>query len=189
MFGKLTTRRTYPLIAEMHGRKFTFRLMTPDDRAATIAFTAALSHADFPFLQSDITKPEVIDEWMSLVERGRALVLLAFNSAGQVVGYASLYRNENSWSRHQAELRLFVSRPYRSIGVGKRLADEITLVAGEQNPYIITANVPREPPHVRFMLEKKGFTSEALLTDWLMDTDGRTHDLIIMARRLQDVVS
>ncbi len=189
MFGKLPKERKYPWIAEIHGRKFTFRPLTPDDRAATIAFTAGLSHSDILFLQSDITKPEVVDEWIALVERGRAFVLLAFNSADHIVGYASLYRNENSWARHQVELRLFVNKPYRNTGVGKHLAGEMTLVAEAQKPDIITVNVPRDHPHIRMMLEKKGFNVEALLTDWLMDTDGKTHDLLVMARRLQDDIS
>jgi len=189
MFGKITTRRKYPWVAEIHGKKFTFRPMTPADRDLTAAFTGNLSHSDILFLQSDITKPEVVDEWITNISRGHAFVLLAFNSIDQIVGYASIYRNENSWGRHQVELRLFVSKPYRSTGVGKHLADEITLVAEEQKPYIIKINVPRETPHIRIMLEKKGFNAEALLTDWLMDVDGRTHDLIVMARRLKDDIS
>ena len=186
MFGKISTRRKYPWIAEIRGKEFTFRPMTPEDRHVTAAFTAGLSHSDILFLQSDITKPEVIDEWISHLNRGHAFVLLAFNSADQVVGYASLYRNENSWGRHQVELRLFVTKQYRNTGVGKHLADEITLVAEEQKPHIIKINVPRDTPHIRMMLEKKGFVAEALLTDWLMDVDGRTHDLLVMARRLRD---
>jgi len=186
MFGKLATKRTYPWTGEIRGKKFTFRPMTPEDRDATLAFTSRMPHSDILFLQSDITKPEVIDEWISIVERGRAFVLLAFNSAHEIVGYASLYRNKDSWARHQIELRLFVDKPWRGTGVGKQLAGEVTLVAEEQNPDIITVNVPREHPHIRMMLEKKGFNVEALLTDWLMDTDGKTHDLLIMARRLKD---
>ncbi len=186
MFGKIATKRKYPWTAEIHGKKFTFRPMTAEDRDITAAFTAGLSHADILFLQSDITKPEVIDEWITHLGRGHAFVLLAFNSIGQIVGYASLYRNENSWGRHQVEMRLFVSRQYRSTGVGKQLADEISLVAEEQNPFLIKINVPRDTPHIRMMLEKKGFTSEALLTDWLMDVDGGMHDLIVMAHRLRD---
>jgi len=189
MFRKLTTRRKYPWTGEIHGKKFTFRPMTKEDRAVIVDFTAGLPHSDILFLQSDITKPEVIDEWVGAVERGRAFVLLAFNSANEIAGYASLYHNETSWARHQIEIRMFVSRPYRSTGVGKHLAGEITAVAEEQDIEIIMVNVPREHPHIRVMLEKKGFTVQALLTDWLMDTDGKTHDLLVMARRLKDDVS
>lgn len=186
MGGMITTKRSYPWTAEIHGKKFTFRPMTLEDRDATVAFTSTLPHSDILFLESDITKSEVIDEWITFMNQGHAFILLAFNSSGQIVGYASLYRNEYSWERHQVEVRLFVSRQYRSAGIGKHLADEITLVAEEQKPSIIKIHVPRETVHVRMMLEKKGFTAEALLRDWLMDVDGRTHDLIVMARRLPD---
>jgi L-amino acid N-acyltransferase YncA len=186
MFRKLATRRKYPWIGEIRGKKFTFRPMTPQDREATLAFTSNLPHSDILFLQSDITKPEVIDEWISIIEHGCAFVLLAFNSSDEIVGYASLYHNENSWVRHQVEIRIFVNRMYRNTGVGKHLAAEITALAEEQKFDIIVVNVPREHPHIRVMLEKKGFNVEALLTDWLMDTDGKTHDLLVMARRLND---
>lgn len=95
----------YPWTGEIRGKKFTFRPMTPEDRDATLAFTSGLSHSDILFLQSDITKPEVIDEWISSVKGGRAFVLLAFNSSHEMVGYASLYHNENSWARHQADTK------------------------------------------------------------------------------------
>ena len=123
------------------------------------------------------------------MEQGHAIVLLALNSANHIVGYASLYRNENSWTRHQVEIRLFVNKEYRGTGIGKHLAGEIILIAEEQNPHIVVSNIPREHPHIRVMLEKKGFNAEALLTDWLMDTDGNTHDLLIMARRMKDEAS
>ena len=186
MFRKLTTKRKYPWTGDIRGKKYTFRPMTVEDRDSTIAFTANLPHSDILFLQSDITKPEIIDEWLYAVENNRAFVLLAFNSANEIVGYASLYHNENSWMRHQIEIRMFVVRDHRNTGVGKHLAGEIAAIAEEQNPEIITANIPREHPHIRMMLEKKGFNVEALLTDWLMDTDGKTHDLLVMARRLKD---
>lgn len=188
MSGMLVTKRKYPWSGEIRGRKYTFRPLVPQDRDAIIAFTSGLSHLDILFLQSDITKPEVIDEWIYLVGKGRAFVLLAFNSAEEIVGYASVYRNENSWSRHLAELRLFVHSRWRGTGVGKHLAGEITRVAEEQRPAIITVSVPREHPHVRAILEQKGYIAEALLKDWLMDVDGRMHDMLLMARRLADEV-
>lgn len=186
MTDKVVMTRSYPWTGEVGGRRIAIRPMTRDDRAATLAFTAKLSHRDALFLQSDITKPEVIDEWIDNIERGRAVVLLALDSQNNVVGYASLYRNEASWMRHQGEIRLFVCETLRGTGIGKRLASEAAHIAEAQELDMIQVNVPRELPHVRAMLEKMGFTTEALLTDWLMDTDGNTHDLVIMAQRLKD---
>ena len=186
MTKKLVSRRSFPWTGEIGGRKVTFRLMTAADRAATLGFTGSLHHDDILFLQSDITKPDVIDDWISNIEKGRAIVILALDHAKHILGYASLYHNRSSWTRHQGEIRMFVSKALRGTGLGKHLAGEITHVAEEQKLDIIVVNIPREQPHIRVMLEKIGFTVEALLTDWLMDADGKTHDLIVMARRLRD---
>jgi len=182
----LETKRTFPCTAELKGRTITFRLMTPKDRRKVNTFTKTLSRDDVTFLQNDITKPEVIDEWMAMVKRGRAIVILAEDKGGKIVGYASLYRNELHWTRHQGEIRTFVSAPVRGIGLGKRLASEVFQIAQEQDLDIIVCNIPRGQPHVRQMLEKVGFTVEALLSDWLMDQEGNTHDLIVMAHNVRD---
>jgi L-amino acid N-acyltransferase YncA len=161
--------------------------MTSVDREATLAFTRGLDHDDILFLQSDITKPEVVDEWIAHIERGRAIVILASDSTKKIVGYASLYRNDLSWSRHQGEVRLFVRKSLRGTGIGKHLSQEIARIAEKQNLELIVAKIPRDRPYLRAMFEKVGFTVEALLTDWLIDADGRTHDLIVMAKRVKDI--
>jgi L-amino acid N-acyltransferase YncA len=186
MSKKLVTKRTYPWTGEIGGRKITFQLMTADDREAALAFTAGLSHADTLFLQSDITKPEVIDEWIENIGRGRAIILLAVDNSENVVGYASLYHNEMTWKRHQGEVRLFVRESVRGTGVGRQLTRELAEIAEEQHLDIIVANIPRDRTYLRLMFEKVGFTVEALLADWLMDVDGKTHDLLVMARRVKD---
>jgi len=184
MTGRLSSRRSYPRTGEIGGRKITFRPMTAADREATAAFTKELDHDDILFLQSDITKPEVIEEWISYIDRGRAIVLLALDSAEKVLGYASLYHYDLSWMRHQGEIRVLVRKNLRGNGIGRYLVREIAQIAEEQNLQLIVANLPRDLPHLRTLFEKVGFTVEALLTDWLIDADGRTHDLIVMASRV-----
>ena len=186
MTERLVSKRSYPWTDEIGGRKVTFRPMTAADREATLAFTRGLDHDDILFLQSDITKPEVIDEWLYFIEHGHAIVILAIDSSDKVIGYASLYHNNTSWTRHQGELRLFVRKSLRGTGIGKHLSREISQIAEEQNLELIVVNIPRDSPHLRVMFEKIGFTVEALLTDWLIDADGRTHDLIVMAKRVKD---
>jgi L-amino acid N-acyltransferase YncA len=186
MGGNLKSGRKYPWTEEIGGHKITFRLMTPEDRDAVIAFTETLTKNDLVFLEMDITKPEVIDEWIAMVKRKRAFVLLAIDKKGQVLGYASLYHNELPWTRHQGEIRVFICDKARCIGLGKRLASEIVQIAEEQHLDIIVVNIPRGQPHIRQMLEKVGFTVDTLLPDWLMDHEGRTHDLIIMSHRLRE---
>ena len=181
----LKSERKYPWSETVDGHEITFRLAEGKDKKAALAFTRTLSHDDILFLQMDITKPEVIEESLNNVKRGRAIIVLA-EEKGKVVGYASLFHNEMLWTRHQGEIRIFVKDSLRGIGLGRRLASEAVQIAHEQNLDLIVVNIPREQPHVRAMLEHMGFTVEALLTDWLMDQEGNTHDLIIMSHHVRD---
>ncbi len=184
--GKLETTRTYPWTTELGGQEFTFRLMSGKDKKAAVTFTKELSADDILYLMMDIRKTEVIEETIGNIKKGRAVVVMALDGKGKLAGYASLFHNEMLWTRHQGEIRLFVLDKYRGIGLGRHLATEAMQVALDQDLELIVVNIPREQPHVRAMLERIGFKVEALLTDWLMDQKGRTHDLIVMSHHTSE---
>ncbi len=186
MKSRLKTKRTFPWTDEVGGHRITIRPMTPDDRDLVNTFTQGLSHEDVMFLQMDITQPEVIEGWIEMITRGDAIVLIALDKTGQVIGYVSLYSNSISWNRHQGEIRVFVLKSLRGSGIGKRLATEVAHIADEQDLDMIVVNIPREQPHVRQMMERIGFQVDALLTDWLIDLQNQTHDVIVMSKRLRD---
>jgi L-amino acid N-acyltransferase YncA len=187
MVGKLEVpRRKFPWTDKINGREITFKLMKKADRDNLLRFSQALPHDDLIFLRTDISKPEVVDEWIARIEAGRTMTVLAVDDDEDIIGYASLHHNELLWTRHLAEIRLFVQRELRGTGLGKRLLNEMLQIAGEQRLSRLIVNIPRDQPHVRQMLERLGFQVEALLTDWLMDRDGRTHDLLIMSHHIEE---
>lgn len=186
MTVKMQSKRTFPWTSRIGGNETTFRMMTPEDRQRILEFTKTLTNNDLIFLRTDLREPEVIDEWIHNLQTGRTITILAENDAAHIVGYASLHRNRMSWTRHLGEIRLFVNGDQRGTGLGRALATEIFQIAKEQQLDRIIVNISRNQPHVRQMLEKLGFTAEALLTDWLMDKEGHTHDLLIMSHRVDE---
>jgi len=181
-----TITRNYPRKVKLGDHSIRLRLMDEHDADNILAFTKALKREDLMYTRMDITKRDVIEDWIQNIRHGRTITVLAEDGDGNIVGYGSLHTNKKLWTRHLGELRLLVTGKVRGIGLGERLAVELMAIADDQELERVVLNIPRTQPHVRKMMEKLGFTAEALLTDWLKDQQGRTHDLIIMSHHLDE---
>ena len=177
--------RAYPWIDVIDGLEITFRLMTRDDRDALVAFAQSLQPEDLMFLRLDITKPEVIDQWIGHIEEGNTVTVLACES-DRIIGYGTLHFNETWWTRHLGQVRILVQGDRRKLGLGRRLAVEIFQLAREKKIHRIFVQLAADQPRVRQLFEDLGFRAEALLTDWVMDREARTHDLLIMSHHVDD---
>lgn len=180
------SRHTLPYKEQLKGYTVEYRLMTPEDRDALLAFTHTLPKEDLMFLRMDVSKPEVVDHWVDNVRNGLTISVLGFNEDSEVIGYGSLHHDKMMWTRHLGELRMLASPEYRGIGLGKRLTNEVFQVAKDSGLERVFVQIPAHQPHVREMLEKMGFVAEALLTDWLIGQDNSTHDLVVMTQRVAD---
>jgi RimJ/RimL family protein N-acetyltransferase len=174
-------RKMYPREAKLGGgRALQLRLLGPEHREDLVAFAKGLPRQDVLFLRIDITDPRNIDEWLKNVEAGRTVTVLAYDG-DKLAGYASLHHNEVLWTRHVGEIRTIVGEAYRGIRLGARLADEIFAIAKEIGLKKITAQMTSDQRGARATFERIGFRPEALLADHVIDNEGRTHDMLIMA--------
>lgn len=187
MATKTQAKRKYPWTEKLGNHEFTFRLLTPADREHLLRFTRSLPEDDVMFLRKDITQDVVVDDWLDKVKKGATITVLAENDDGKIVGYASLHLDQLLWTRHLGEIRVVLAPKFRGIGLGKRLLNEMFLVGKQHNLQRIVVNMRRQQPRLQGMLERMGFRAEALLTDWLMDAVGRTHDLLVMSCRLDEI--
>jgi L-amino acid N-acyltransferase YncA len=177
--------RTYPWTDVIDGNEITFQLMTRADRDALVEFAQSLNPEDLMFLRLDITQPKVIDRWLDYIDGGNTVTVLACES-GKIIGYGTLHSNETWWTRHLGQMRILVQSDRRKLGLGRRLAVEIFQLAREKKIHRIFVQMAADQPHVRQLFEDLGFRAEALLTDWVMDRDTRTHDLLIMSHHVDD---
>jgi RimJ/RimL family protein N-acetyltransferase len=174
------TKRTYPWVATLKDREISLRLMQATDRDAVLAFAQALPADDLLFLPLDITHPKVVDGWVRSLETGRTATVLA-ESAGRLIGMGTLVRSETNWARHLGNIRLLVSPEARGIGLGNLLANEVFALAEAAGLQKVVAQMASEERGAQAVFERLGFKAEALLADYVMDRDGRTHDLIVMS--------
>ena len=172
--------RSYPWTTTLKGRQITLRLMRPEDRDALMSFAKSLPQDDLLFLAVDITRPEALDQWVHDINTGQIKTVLA-EANGQLVGHGTLSHNALQWTRHLGEIVLLLSPDYRSIGLGSLLANELFSIARELGLQKIVARMASEQQGAFRVLERLGFRAEALLGDYVIDRDGRTHDLIVMS--------
>jgi RimJ/RimL family protein N-acetyltransferase len=173
--------RAYPREMKLaNGKKIELQLMTGASRDELLTFARALPKQDLLFLRMDLTDPRNIDEWIRNIENGRTITVLAYD-AGALAGWASLHHNEVLWTRHVGEIRTIVGAAYRNMRLGVRLVEEIFEIAKDIGLKKITANMTSDQRGARAAFERIGFRPEALLSDYVVDSEGRTHDMLIMS--------
>lgn len=175
-----TWSRTYPQQVKLGDHEVTLRLMEPSDRDAILAFARDLPHDDLLFLRLDITTPEGVDEWVANLNAGRTFTVLAL-AGGKVVGYSSIHHNNTMWTRHVGEIRVMVGPAFRELKLGRRLTDEIFAAAKDLGLKKLMVQMTPDQKGARATFERLGFHAEALLADFVLDHEGKTRDLLIMA--------
>jgi len=173
-------KRTYPWTTSVKDNQVTIRLMKSEDDKALLAFAQSLPEDDLLFLSVDITKPEVVEQWARNIQAGRVNTALA-ETGGQLIGHATLSLNDLMWTRHLGEIQLMISPERRGLGLGSLLANEVFAIAQELGLQKIVARMASEQRGALQVFERLGFKAEALLADYVMDRQGRTHDLIVMS--------
>lgn len=172
--------RRYPKDAVLRDhRQVQLRAMAAGDRDAILEFAQELPPNDLLFLRTNIAEPPVVNEWIANIAVGRTFTVLA-TVEGKVVGFVSLHYNQADWTRHLGEVLIITSDAYRSVGLGRLLAVEIYAAADALELRKLSAQMALDQPGARATFERLGFRPEALLTDFAIDADGTTRDLLVM---------
>lgn len=169
----------YPWTTEIGDRQITLRLMQPSDRDELHEFAQSLPPDDLLFLSVDITEREAVDEWIHNLKTNRVVTVLA-EAGGELLGHGTLIRNNLTWTRHLGEIQLLIKPEARGLGLGHILAREIFGAAEERGVQKIVARMAADQKSAIAVFERLGFVAEALLADFVIDRNNRTHDLIVM---------
>jgi len=172
--------RNYPWTTSINSRSITLRLMAPEDERALLEFARSLPQDDLLFLSIDMTRPEAAEQWARYNQTGRLRTILV-EEGGRLVGHGTLGHNELVWTRHLGEIQLLISPEMRGLGLGTLLAHEVFALAREQGLQKVVARMAAEQKGAIQVFERLGFRPEALLADYVIDRQGRTHDLIVMS--------
>ncbi len=161
-------------------RTVTLRLMGKSDRDRVVDFARALPPDDLLFLRRDITDPQVVDEWVLEIERGRTVTVVA-EKDGELLAYASLLLHETFWGRHMGEIRVLVRSDYRGLGLGFQLASDVFAIARDAGIEQMIARMTTEQKRTRARLERLGFRVDGILRGYVRDREGNRRDLLVMS--------
>jgi L-amino acid N-acyltransferase YncA len=161
-------------------RTVALRLMEKSDRDRIVDFARALPPDDLLFLRRDITDPEVVDEWVQDIERGRTVTVLA-EKDDELLAYGSLLLHETFWGRHMGEIRVLVRSDYRRLGLGLQLTSDVFAIAKDAGIEQMIARMTTEQERTRAILERLGFKQEAVLRGFVRDREGKRRDLLVMS--------
>jgi len=175
----MSTGAGFPRTVNVNGSQVTLRLMARADLQRSVTFSRDLPEEDLMFLTVDITDPAEMEHYVRAMEAGKAATVLA-EVDGRFIGYGSLACSTPHWTRHLGEIRLLVGREFRGKGLGRVLAREIFQIAKDKGLRKLIARMAVEQKGAQLVFEHLGFHVEALLTDFVMDRHGRTHDLVVM---------
>ncbi|MCP3964358.1 MAG: GNAT family N-acetyltransferase [bacterium] len=175
----------YPCTQRFGDLDVTFRRMAAGDRDRMLTFTRALPQEDLLFLRLDITQEDVVDGWIQNIEIGKTVSVLAEHE-GRLLGYCSLHHSEILWTRHLGEIRLLVGTDHRGKGIGGELARQIFETAKDLQLLKLVVQMMSSQRYAQTLFHHLDFIPEALLHDWAIDRDGRTHDLIVMSREVEE---
>jgi RimJ/RimL family protein N-acetyltransferase len=170
----------YPMTLTIGKGQVLFRLSEPSDAAAVLAMIRELPHHDLLFLTRDLTKPEVVAEWLADEHATR---ILAFEGV-RMVGYAAIHRSQIPWSQHVADLRILVAESARGRGLGRSLTQQAFAWALAEGVEKMTAQMTLDQKGAISVFEGLGFRPEALLRDHVRDKDGEKHDLLILSHEV-----
>ena len=160
----------------------TVRSPAAGDEAALAAFLDAIPEGDRRFLHEDISDPKaVLQRWLAEA-RARRLVALG---GSDMVGLAAATPG-TGWSSHVAKIEVIVAVSHRRRGLGRALARRVLLTAFHLGCTHVSVEVVAEQAALVAMFEELGFDPEALLRDFVRDSDGGFHDLMVLTHRADD---
>ncbi|MDA1076059.1 MAG: GNAT family N-acetyltransferase [Proteobacteria bacterium] len=171
----------YPRMIRINGNdSISINVLSRTDKDAILDFASALAEDDLLFLRVDITEPSVVENWISNVESGTTVSLVAYHGE-DLVGYATVDRNLARWTRRVGEIRVNVAAAFRSKGLGRTLVAAIFDVARNLHPKKLVAHMTIDQIGAQAAFKRLGFMPEAVLADYVEDRHGHARDLVIMS--------
>lgn len=165
-----------------NGKRVMFRFLNEQDRQNLIQLFQEAPDEDLRFLKQDVKDVKLINYWIDHISYRKVLPLVAVNlEDNRLVADATLHRGKHS-AKHIGEVRIFVSRPFRNLGLGSLMLEELINLALKEGLQWLKAEVIADHKKVIKAFREKGFETRATLDDYFIRKDGMTHDVALMFR-------
>ena len=183
----------YPKEVELRDGENAFvRIATREDQTRLMLFFLTIPEEERDFLPYDLADQESLQGWFGGPNWEEAFPLIA-EVDGRIMGAALLKCYTVSWRQHIGDTWMMVNENMRGLGLGRLLQSEVFSMAAQLGITKMTASVRADALGALRILKQLGYTHEGVLTDYVKDREGQTHDIALMAcnikeyfRRLED---
>jgi L-amino acid N-acyltransferase YncA len=170
------------LITLKNGLRVMFRLLKEQDKEGLVQMFQETPEEDARFLKQDVKDVGLVNSWVDHIDYHKVLPLLALEFDSKLlIGDATLHRGKHS-DKHIGEVRIFIARPFRNLGLGSIMLDELISLAQLEGLQWLKAEIIAEHTKVIKAFREKGFEAKATLDDYFIRQDGLTHDVVLMVR-------
>lgn len=158
------------------------RPLTEKDEQALRDFYSQVSEEDRWFMRFDVMDPAVIRGW---VEGRDDVFSIIAECDGHIAAHARLHTHRFGCYHHQGRLRIIVLPEFRQKRLGSWMLLDLIHLAMEKGLRELRADfvVGIEDAAIEAAY-KLDFFKKAVLEDFIIDSQGRLHDLLIMTKRL-----
>jgi L-amino acid N-acyltransferase YncA len=165
-----------------NGKRVMFRFLNQQDREELIRLFQEAPEEDTRFLKQDVRDTKLVNSWIDRLNYQKVLPLVAVDlQDNRLIADATLHRGTHA-AKHLAEVRIFVSRPFRNLGLGSVLLEELINLAQKMGLHWLKAEIIADHKKVIKAFRTKGFETRATLEDYFIRKDGFTHDVTLMLR-------
>jgi GNAT superfamily N-acetyltransferase len=171
------------LVTLPDGLRVCLRPLVPQDKDALVALFKSLSPDDLQYFRSSVADGSVVASWAEEVDYSKVFPLVAV-VGDHLVGNSTLHLG-SGFTRHIAEIRVFLAKEFRRRGIGSAMIKAQIEVARKIGLHQLAADIVESRPQVVHAFEHLGFERQAVLRDQFMTPDGDTLDLILMVKYLK----
>ncbi len=168
------------------GKDALIRAMKREDLEGSLAFFRALSEEDRLSLRRDLTTRQSLEARLREMEDGTVKRLVAVADE-TIVADGALELSHFGWERHIAEMRLIVATAWQHKGLGTLMAGALYQVAASARIEEIVVKMMASQAAALRIFHDLGFQQEVVLRNYVKDTKGARHDLVLMRCPLEDL--
>ncbi|MBI5016012.1 MAG: GNAT family N-acetyltransferase [Deltaproteobacteria bacterium] len=165
-----------------NGKRVLLRPLLEEDLTRLYNLFAEASEDDTKFLKDEVKRPDIVERWVSKLDYERVMPLVAYCD-DRLVGDVAVYRGSKT-IRHVGEIRIFLAKDFRGVGLGSKMLQEMFEVAKKADLMFLRAEVILDHAKVVKAFRRLGFDLRCTLDDYFMRRDGVTHDIALMIKRL-----
>jgi len=164
------------------GKRVMFRFLNEQDRESLIQMFQEAPEEDIRFLKQNVKDIKLVNSWVDHLDYQKVLPLVAVDlENNRIIADATIHRGKHA-AKHIGEIRIFVGRPFRNLGLGSLMLEEVLNLALQENLTWVKAEILAEHKKVLKAFRAKGFEQKCTLDDYFIRKDGVTHDVVLMMR-------